>query len=650
MPSLIDKSGNIDYFGQLSWGNFVDWLVTICLGGILAMFTVSLGGARTDTHVFLFPLFCILLTLHGIWFAVDREKPKRLSHVPFLFLPFILWAFINVFWLSPTPWLGQIEFIFGLEAFILFWVFVNNVRNRAHLWVTIVLALSPAIYAIFIGFYQFFQGSKRMGEVWADHGVRMSPDFFDQASGSFGDPNSFAVFLLVVIPSLLIAAAVPRLRVIERVLCLYVALMFVCALAFTHLLWPFIGLGLVILLVPQFCYKTLSKRVVWPLVVCGVLFIVVAGIIFIFPKYQEKFTQAISPEGELVRLDLWAGAMELLGDSPVSGIGAGAYSMAFEQSPKITFSRLPQTPHNDYILLLTQYGVIGFFLFCVPILWILWISYKRLRLEPSRVKLKDRSGSIMPPQRFFLSVGLASVVVFLYCACFGFTLYVPALLFYGVFYLGILVKTSTNRRFKIPQSGAMRSLYAVAGLVVGFSLYAHLIPRLQSHAIEMQARQRLEHLIAQGVPVSGNAALLKQVVYLFEDAVRLDSSNADAWVGLSEAHIQRFYQSPSEFAEIGSIASDAAVRATEISNEYARAWAQLGVSYALAGSMGRAEQAFGRALEIAPNNSNIHYYWAAFLSNSSGRRADALASVNRALDINPDNAAARRLQQKLLIL
>ena len=283
MPSLIDKSGNIDYFGHLSWGNFFDWLVTLCLGGILALFTVSLGGARADTHVFLFPLFCLLLTLHGIWFAVDHEKPKRLSHVPFLFLPFILWAFINVFWLSPTPWLGQMELIFGLEAFIWFWVFVNNVRTRAHLWMTIVLALSPAVYAIFIGFYQFFQGSTRMGEVWADHGVKLSPDFINQASGSFGDPNSFAVFLLVVMPSLLVAAAVPRLPVILRVLCFYVSLMFLCSLVFTYLLWPLIGLGFIIFLVPHFCYKTISKRVVRPLIVFGILLVLVGGVTLLVP-------------------------------------------------------------------------------------------------------------------------------------------------------------------------------------------------------------------------------------------------------------------------------------------------------------------------------------------------------------------------------
>ncbi|MEN8791290.1 MAG: hypothetical protein ABF323_04680, partial [Lentimonas sp.] len=210
MPSLVDKFGQIDYYGKSSWGNFFDWLITFCLGGIIAFFTVSLGGARADTHVVLLPLFIVLLTLHGIWLAVDNEDGRRISQVPVLFIPFLAWAFVNVHWLSPMPWLGRIELIYGLEAFILFWVLVNNIRTRAHLWMMIVMALSPGAYAIFIGFYQFFQNSSKMADSLADHGIMLSPDFFGQATGSFADPSSFATFLLILLPSLVIATAVPR--------------------------------------------------------------------------------------------------------------------------------------------------------------------------------------------------------------------------------------------------------------------------------------------------------------------------------------------------------------------------------------------------------------------------------------------------------
>ncbi len=69
MASVIDKQGNIPLFGQLSWGNLLDWLVTLCLGGIFMLTVVSLGAVRPDMQLDLLPLYSILLFLHGLWLA-----------------------------------------------------------------------------------------------------------------------------------------------------------------------------------------------------------------------------------------------------------------------------------------------------------------------------------------------------------------------------------------------------------------------------------------------------------------------------------------------------------------------------------------------------------------------------------------------------
>ena len=650
MPSIVDKSGQIDYFGRLSWANFFDWLITFCLGAIVALFTVSLGGARADTHVVLMPLFVVLLALHGLWLAVDNEDGRRVSQVPVLFIPFLAWAFVNVHWLSPTPWLGRIELIYALEAFIFFWVLVNNIRTRAHLWVMIVMVLSPGAYAIFIGFYQFFQNPSKMADSLADHGILLDSVFFGQATGSFADPNSFAIFLLVLLPSLLIATAVPRLPTVIRVLCGYVALMLLFALALTQLFWPIFVLIPVILIVSFICYHKLRQRILLPIVGVRSLLSVVGIMTWLHPKFRGSFERAISSAGEAVRFELWDGAFGLFLGSPVVGVGGGAFSLMFAQSPEVHFGLEAQTPHNDFLMLLTEYGALGFVLCVLPILWILWVSVRRWRAEPARVKLRDSKGAIMPPQRFFLSIGLASFVVFLICAFCSFVFSVPALLFYGIFFFSILVKSSVSRSLKIPRFIAIRWVYACSGLILGFVFFANAWPRLEAHALELQMRQRLDHLIRQRAHISGNELLLKKVIYKFEDAQRLDPTNVDVLLGLSAAHCQRYFQHPTEHREIGRAAVGAAKRATELGDGYGLAWAQLGVAHALSGDLELAETALRRALDLAPNSSNIHYYWAAFLSHRRETRSDALRSVNHALNLNPNNEAARRLQQKLLIL
>lgn len=650
MPSLIDKSGKIAYFGQVSWGNFVDWLVTFCLGGIIALSTLLLGGVRPDSHVLLLPLFACLIVLHGLWLAVEKEQPKRLSQVPVFFIPFVAWIWLSVTWVSPTAWRGWYELIYALEAVIFLWVLVNNVRTRAHLWVLITIALSPAAYAIFIGFYQFFQEPSKIANAYAKYGLKLSPEFLGQATGSFADPNSFAAFLLILLPALLIAGLVPRLPVILRVLCLYIGVMFVVSIFFTQLFWPQIMLLIVSLTLPWVCFLLPSRRVWGSLL--GALLVTIAVLLqMVFsPQFKTRAALAMTEEGEAVRQVLWQEALDITLNAPVLGVGGGSFSAEFEQSARRSLEKLPMTPHNDYLLILSEYGMLGGVLFLLPSLLVVWCAIQHWRAEPDRVRLKDAKGAIMPPTKFFLSVGLASVLSFALCLFSSFVFYTPALTLYGVLFFSILVKSTFRRRLRIPHGGWMRLGYFCLGLVLAVEFYSISASRIQAQALELHAQQRLDQVVQLGVHLSGNTDLLDEVIELYEAATLLDPDNADVWIGLSAANCQLFYRTPANYEQIGMLASDYAERAIELSETYWMGWAQLGIAQSLGGNETEAEAALTRALQLAPNNSNAHYYWAAYVSHFDDRRVEAITSVQRALEINPNHAAARKLQQKLRIL
>ncbi|CAA6694171.1 MULTISPECIES: O-antigen ligase family protein [unclassified Lentimonas] len=650
MPSLIDKTGNVPYFGRLSWGNFVDWLVTFCLGGIIAASTMLLGGVRPDTHVLLLPLFVCLIVLHGLWLAVDKEEPKRLSHIPVFFIPFVGWVVLSVLSVTSMAWRGWYELIYVLEALIFLWVLVNNVRTRAHLWVLITIALSPAAYAIFIGFYQFFQNPGKLATALTEYGLQLSPEFLGQATGSFADPNSFAAFLLILLPSLLIAGLVPRLPKVLRILCIYIAVMFVVGILLTQLLWPLALLFVILVVLPWVCFLKTSRRVWGSVLGASVIVMAVLPQMALSPKFQERVGLAMTEEGEAVRLVLWQEALDVTLGAPLFGSGAGSFSAEFEQSDTVSLHKLPATPHNDYLLILSEYGAVGGVLFLLPIVCVVWWAFRQWRTEPARVKLKDVKGTIMPPTKFFLSVGLAGVLSFALCLLCTFVFYTPALTLYGVLFFAILIKSSLQRRLSLPSGGWMRFAYFCLSIAVAYGFYSVSAFRVESQALELHARQRLDQIVEQRVHVSGNVELLDEVIELYEAAVLLDPDNADAWIGLSAAHCQFFYGNPASYEYLGALASDYAQRAIDLSETYWMAWAQLGIAQGLGGDDAEAELALARALELAPNNSNAHYYWAAYTSHFKERRDEAIVSVERALEINPDNAAARRLQQKLLIL
>jgi len=650
MASIIDKHGNIAFFGRLSWGNFFDWLVTLCLGGIIMLTTLALGGVRPDTHLTLLPLFAGLLALHGLWLALDNESPKRLSQVPLFFVPGLLWMLCSVLWLSPVPWRGWHEMVYALEVFIVLWVLANNVRTRAHLWLLILMALAPSVVAIFNGFYQFFQDPGRMAGAMTDYRVEIDPEFLGRATGSFADPNAFAAFLLILLPFLLIAAAVPRLPKILRVLAFYIALMFLGAVAFTQSYWAAAMVVLLLALVPWFCFRALKRRVLFSslgVLAAGAVFI---GMVAFHPLFKKGLARAVSEEGEGVRLVLWREALAMAAEHPVTGVGAGAYGASFEQSPRVALADAPVTPHNDYLLVLSQLGLLGAALFGLPAGYVFYRSWSRWRKEPYAVKLRDSKDAIMPPQRFFLSLGLAGALAFALCMTSTFVFHVPALTLYGVLAFGILVKTSFNRKIRLPEHRVLRAGYALLALCAGWSFHVWGAPKLEAQALELQARQKLEHVLDLRVHVSGNTALLDEVILLYEDAVLADAANADAWLGLSASICQLYFRNPADFERIGARAAAAARRGVELSPTYWKVWAQLGVAQSFYGDAAAADAAFSKALELAPNSSNAHYYYAAYLGADTDRREEALAEVRTALEINPRNAAARRLQQKLLIL
>jgi tetratricopeptide (TPR) repeat protein len=312
--------------------------------------------------------------------------------------------------------------------------------------------------------------------------------------------------------------------------------------------------------------------------------------------------------------------------------------------------KLPMTPHNDYLLILSEYGMLGVVLFLLPSLLVVWCAIRHWRAEPDRVKLKDAKGAIMPPAKFFLSIGLAGVFTFALCLFSSFVFYTPVLTLYGVLFFSILVKSSFRRRLCIPHTGWMRLGYFCLGLVLAVGFYSISASRIQAQALELHARQRLDQIVEQRVHLSGNTDLLDEVIELYEAAILLAPDNVDAWIGLSAATCQQFFRNPANYRATGALATDYAQRALELSDSYWMGWAQLGIAQGLGGNDVEAEAALARALELAPNNCNAHYYWAAYLSHFKERHSEAIESVQRALEINPNHAAASKLQQKLRIL
>ena len=179
---------------------FVEKIILITLSFTLALLLLVNGGVDPGKHALLIPLFGILIFLHGLYVYL-RDKSKRregdyqLSASPFKILPFLIWAMFSVNFISPVSWLGQMYLIYFFEAFIIFWIIANHVKNLKQFGVIFIGLSMPFLIHLYLGFDQFFHG-KSLGEL----GLKK------MVSGLFYESNAY-----VFLNSIVFAGIVPAL-------------------------------------------------------------------------------------------------------------------------------------------------------------------------------------------------------------------------------------------------------------------------------------------------------------------------------------------------------------------------------------------------------------------------------------------------------
>lgn len=609
-----------------------------------------MGSVRPESHLLLLPGFVLLLFLHGLWYFFEDE-PVRLSKVPLLFLPFLFFAVFSAWNISPMAWRGWQDLIYLFEAYIFFWVFCNNVRMISHLWVFCLAVLVPFACGVLICFYQLFQNPEIVANALLSNPVLLSSEIVGRSTGIFADPYSFAFLLLLLTPCFLFSGLVSRLPSLLRILCLYISLILFACLLLTQVVWVYFPMALLLFVLPWFVSQNFPRRILLgiSLVLALISFV---GITLAFSSYaREVLTTAWTIESEGIRRILWPEAFELSLEKPIFGSGSGAFPMLIEQSPRPALSRSALTPLNDALHLLVEYGLVGLLLLIAPMTYILVCAIRRLRKEPAvKFSARSRKRKVTPSRRFFISLALLGSFAFLLGALFNGALLLPALLLHGAFFFGILAKMSFQSELELPKHSLVRTTYFLSSVLLGLAFWNASIPVLKVREMELVCSQRLEEIVERRIHLSGNPVILNEIIKEYADACLLNTKSADLWIGRSQAVAQRFFANPSLFSQIGKESITYARKAVAISPDYARAWSQLGVALALVGDAESAEQALLKGIELAPNSSNAHYYWAAFAGSFEDKIETAKRSAKRAVELDPDNVAALRIYQKLSIL
>jgi tetratricopeptide (TPR) repeat protein len=140
----------------------------------------------------------------------------------------------------------------------------------------------------------------------------------------------------------------------------------------------------------------------------------------------------------------------------------------------------------------------------------------------------------------------------------------------------------------------------------------------------------------------------KSIEY-FQKAIEIDPSYALAYAGLSDAYRSLALAGELDPNETLPKSKAAANKAIEIDGDLAEAHTALGVAlFWYDWNWTGSEEQYKRALELNPNSSVTHVFYAHLLSNI-GRHPEALAEVKRARELDPLSPFVNALEGQFLL-
>lgn len=338
--------------------------------GLVALFS---NAAVVAVRLHGFPsvaqaLVPLLLAVPFFYYVVVLRRPVLVTPVLMLLVVFLAVQVVStIFSRDPETAVGAVA-RFVAEGLLLFFLVTNVVRTRAMLRrVVWALVLTGAALGALTA-YQQYLGSKddnylgfaqRIGIVTLGRADELRP-----SGPIFGDPNSYAEFMLMLVPLGFALVMLSRRRLV-RVLAAVASAFVLLSVLLTYSRGAALAFGVVFCLAVLLRYLPLR----WALAVGAVAAVVVASV----PAYQERLTSlgavahVTAPNSE-TDTSITSRATEMLAaalifaDHPVVGVGPGLYPSYYSEYAKRVpyyIETQPRKPHDRYLGIAAETGIFG---------------------------------------------------------------------------------------------------------------------------------------------------------------------------------------------------------------------------------------------------------------------------------------------------
>jgi len=632
-----------------------EWVRVAALAALLAWTTASLGGYLAGTRGVAAMLTAGLLAIHLL-----APGPSGRTHPGgWLWIPFLLYAAVNVAWVTPVGWLGWMDWWEWVQTAAIYWVVLNGVRSggprRGLLWCLAAIGTG----ASFLACYQHW-----FRPDWLMLHRTQLPQFIGRSGGPFGIPNSLAALMMLLMPSMAAIAFArarlssarggpgegvtrsgfsvpgaggrregpPRPRVAQRIAAAAVLVVLAVGFVFAFSRGAWIAFAGALALQPLFARgRSVGRRLLHAAALVALIAGAGVALYSTVPLMKERFDLLVRQAGEKTRPVMWRGAWEIFKEHPWFGGGAGAYDILFEAHRPEGYRDEPVWAHNDYLNTLADYGGAGFALLAAASV----VTIVRCRAGAGRSAA--------------LGIGILAFALQL---LMDFHLKIPALAMAFAALSGLWVggawplapdpsdTSPASRRFAGPFQAAV-ALAAIA-LVGGW-----IFPRFQAEHVRWAAREKIDRMAVLGTTGDAERRVLAVVRPQFSMAVARDPSNGQAWSDSAYADSLWALVEPSLTGELGRQVAAEADRAIALCAVNPEFWVRKGTGLDMQARWADGGDCFARALELGPARAGMWYYEAYHLSLDPAEKDSALAALSFCLRLDPGFGAAQSLRQRL---
>ncbi|MFA7654438.1 MAG: O-antigen ligase family protein [Candidatus Magasanikbacteria bacterium] len=303
----------------------------------------------------------------------------------FCFLALVLWHSLD-FWIS----LQYIERLLGAACLAMIIVFMRYRRQINSVTLAIVFWAGGVLQG-FLAIWQFFTQSvfanKWLGMAahypWqlGDSVLEFSGERWLRAYGSFGSPNSLGIYLAVGLVVGLILYTQTKRRYFQILLTLgQLAIFSGLIFSFSRGAWIAALVGIITIIVlscKDKLFKLHLKNIIFQIIYYSLLltlyFLLFTSLFF----SRFNFANRLEARSVNERVSQLSTSYKLTAKSYLLGVGPGTYTLAlYNQDPTHPASYY-QPVHNIYMLILVEWGVVIFSIFCFSI----FLLIKKIRRD-----------------------------------------------------------------------------------------------------------------------------------------------------------------------------------------------------------------------------------------------------------------------------